>query len=153
VDIAELEDVPAKRQKHSIAELSRPNRAESERVREKQKETEKKGRVRIHKVRDAVYHNWFSPFLWSQIILAGKEAGWQMSASDIRNRLQRKDPVVFAGISRTTINGWIDRSGSRARWSDTALNLAEKGNHQRHPNGGRRGILVRTLAPPSWSDH
>ena len=74
--------------------------------------------------------------------MAGKEAGWQMSSSEIRNQLQSKDLVVFAGISQTTINSWIDRSGSRARWSDTALKLAEKGNHQRHPNGGHRGVLV-----------
>jgi hypothetical protein len=151
--VAELEDTMAKRQKHSIAELSRPNRAELERAREKRKETQKKGRPQFLKARDAVYHNWFSPFLWSQIVSAGKESSWQMGASDIRNRLQRKDPVVFAGISRTTINSWIDRSGSRARWSDTALSLAEKGNHQRHPNGGCRGVLVSTLTPPSGSDH
>ena len=153
MDITELEDVPAKCQKHSIAELSRPNRAESERVRQQRKETEKKGRPYVHKARDAVYHNWFSPFLWSQITSAGKEAGWQMGASEIRNRLQRKDPVVFAGISRTTINSWIDRSGSRARWSDATLNLAEKGNHQRHPNGGRRGVLVSTSTLPCRSDY
>jgi hypothetical protein len=128
--------------KHSIAELSRPYRAETERRRLKKKEVQAKGRPLIHKARDAVYHNWFSPFLWSQIVNTAKEVGWRMSASAIRNLLQRKDPTVFAGISRTTINSWIDRSGSIPKWSDNALRLAENGDHQLHPNAGRRGILV-----------
>jgi hypothetical protein len=65
-----------------------------------------------------------------------------MSSSAIRNWLQKKDPAVFGKISRTTISGWIDRSGDRPKWSENALRLAEIGNHQRHPNGGRRGALV-----------
>jgi hypothetical protein len=137
-----LEDAPVKRQKHSVAEMSRPNRAQKERTREEQKKTQKKGRPRVHQARDAVYHNWFSPFLWTQILAAGIEVGWEMSASAIRNYLRKKDPTVFANISRTTINEWIDRSGSRPKWSDKALQLAERGNHQLHPEGGRRGVLV-----------
>ena len=74
--------------------------------------------------------------------MAGKDAGWKMSVSEIRNFLQRKDPVVFAKISRTTINEWIDRSGTKPRWSDNALRMAENRNHQLHPNAGRRGALV-----------
>jgi hypothetical protein len=109
------------------------------------KETQKKGRPRIHKARDAVYHNWFSPFLWKQILMAGKDAGWRMSASEIRNSLRRRDPMVFAKISRTTINEWIDRSGSKPKWSDNALRMAENGNHQLHPNAGRRGALVSRI--------
>jgi hypothetical protein len=83
-----------------------------------------------------------SPFLWNQILLAGRAVGWKMSALVIRNWLQKWDPVVFGKISQTTIKEWIDRSGDQPRWSDRALQLAEKGNHQRHPNGERRGALV-----------
>jgi hypothetical protein len=46
--MVELEDSPSKRQKHSIAELSRPHRAETERARQKRKETQKKGRPHVH---------------------------------------------------------------------------------------------------------
>jgi hypothetical protein len=137
-----LEDAPTKRQKHSVAELSRPNRAQQERGRQEKKETQKKGRPRVHQARDAFYHNWFSPFLWRQILAAGTEVGWEMSPSAIRNWLQKKDPAVFAKISRTTISEWIDRSGSRPKWSEKALRLAENGNHQLHPEGGCRGALV-----------
>ncbi len=35
----------------------------------------------------AMYVNWHSPFLWSQIA-AGQRVGWQMSASEIHNELQ-----------------------------------------------------------------
>jgi hypothetical protein len=77
--------------------------------------------------------------------MAGKDAGWRMSASEIRNSLRRRDPMVFAKISRTTINEWIDRSGSKPKWSDNALRMAENGNHQLHPNAGRRGALVSRI--------
>jgi hypothetical protein len=39
-----LDDMPSKRPKLSVAELSHPNRAESERTRQKQRETQKRGR-------------------------------------------------------------------------------------------------------------
>lgn len=132
-----LEDTPSKRPKLSVAELSRPNQAESERTCRKHREAQQRGHPRVLEHKNTVYHNWFSPFLWSQILLAGKAVGWQMSASAICNCLQKKDPAVFGKISRTTINEWIDRSRDRPRWSENTLRLAEKGNHQRHPNGGR----------------
>ena len=117
----QLQDTPSKRQKLEVPELSRPNRAESERTRQKRKAMEKRGRPRVHETRNATYHNWFSPFLWSQILLAGKAAGWQMSASMIRNWLQKKDPRVFGNISQTTINEWINRTGDQPKWSENAL--------------------------------
>ena len=132
-----LEDAPAKRQKHSVAELSQPNRAQKERSCQEKKETQKKGWLRVHQARDAVYHNWFSPFLWNQILTAAIEVGWEMSPSAIRNCLQRKDPTVFAKILRTTISEWIDWSGACHKWSHKVLRLAENGNHQLHPEGGR----------------
>src|ERR1700736_3341071 len=42
-----LEDTPSKRLKLSVTELSRPNRAESERTHQKQRETQKRGRPRV----------------------------------------------------------------------------------------------------------
>ena len=145
VPIIHLEDAPVKRQKHSVAETSRPNWTQKKWTQEKRKKTQKKGCPSVHQARDAVYHNWFSPFLWMQILAAGIEVGWEMSASAIRNYLRKKDPTVFANISRTTINEWIDRSGPRPKWSDKALRLAERGNHQLHPEGGCRGVLVSWL--------
>ena len=140
-----LEDLPVKHRKLGNAELSRPNRAASENACQERQKTEKRGRPRVHNPRNAVYHNWFSPFLWNQILLAGKAAGTQMSATAIRDWLRRRDPATFGDISRSTIYDWIDRSGTRPQWSKEALDMAEKGNHQCHPNGGRRGALIRQL--------
>jgi hypothetical protein len=145
----DIEDVPAKHAKHSIAELSRPNQVESENARQKHKEGKKGGHPQVHRPRDAVYHNQFSPFLWSQILLASKAAGWQMSPSAIHNWLQKKDPAVFGKISSATISGWIDRSGDRPKWSENALQLVEIGNHQHHLNGGHCGALVSS----SWQEY
>ncbi|KAJ7152006.1 hypothetical protein C8R46DRAFT_913655, partial [Mycena filopes] len=64
-----------------------------------------------------------------------------MSASAIRDVLRRRDPVIFAHILRTTIDGWIDRRGTTPKWKASTLERAEKANFQGHPNGGRRGAL------------
>jgi hypothetical protein len=69
--------------------------------------------------------------------VAAKEVGCQM--------LQKRNPAVFGRISQMTINKWIDRSGTKPKWSENTLQLAENGNHQCHPNGGRRGALVNTI--------
>ena len=66
-----------------------------------------------------------------------------MSASAIVQALKRMDPDTFADISRTTIEGWIDRKGPTPRWSDAVLKKVEQGNDPGHSKGGRRGILVR----------
>ena len=66
-----------------------------------------------------------------------------MSASAIVHALNRMDPDTFANISRTTIEGWIDRNGPKPRWSDAVLKKVEQGNDPGHSKGGRRGILVR----------
>lgn len=139
--MVDLEDKPVKQHKHSIAELSRPERAQKERIRQKKKY---KGRTRKNEAQDAKYHNWFSPFLWSQIVDIAKHpaVGPNMSSHYIIQVLKQKDPVTFEHLSRGTVDGWIDRSGSKPRWSDATLRRAEKGNHQGHANGGRRGVLV-----------
>ncbi|KAJ7687531.1 hypothetical protein B0H17DRAFT_1300752 [Mycena rosella] len=68
--------------------------------------------------------------------------GHSMSSRAIEKILKAKNPAVFERISHTTIEGWIDRGGGKARWSAAVLARAEKGNFQGHPNGGRRGILA-----------
>jgi hypothetical protein len=124
-----------------MAELSRPARAEKEIARNKNKKTT--GRKRIHEPKDAKYMNWHSLFLWNQIMDAAKHpsVGYSMSASRIRDILVVKDPKTFGNISRTTIDGWIDRSGPKPSWSDAALRMAENGNHP-GSEGGRTGVLV-----------
>jgi hypothetical protein len=91
---------------------------------------------------DAKYHNWFNPITWSLIEKASRNAGWEMSASAIVRESKRIDPVVFANLSRTTVIGWIDRSGDVPRWTDSVLQRIEQGNDPGHKNGGRLGILV-----------
>ena len=125
----------------NTAELSHPEHAQKERVRQKKKY---KGRTRKHEAHDAVYHNWFSPFLWSQIDGAVKHpsVGNNMSSWYLIKVLKLKDPVVFAQLSRSTIKNWIDQMGSKPQWSDATLRKAEQGNHQGHNHGGWQGALV-----------
>jgi hypothetical protein len=87
-----------------------------------------KGRKRKNEPRPAKYHNWHTPFCWSQIKIAAKQVGWKMSASAIVRALNRTDPETFAGISRTTVEAWIDRKGPKPRWSDAVLKKVEQGN-------------------------
>lgn len=131
----------SKKAKSNIAELSRPGRAEKEIARNKNKKPQ--GRKRVHHPKDAKYTNWHSPFLWSQIENAAKHpsVGYAMSASKIKNLLALRDPKTFGHISHNTIDGWIDRSGPRPRWSDSALRMAENGNRP-GGQGGRTGVLV-----------
>src|SRR6266545_6019955 len=68
---------------------------------------------------------------------------WQMGASDIANRLKKRDPATFSQISRNTIEGWVDRSGVKPRWKESVLRQVEDGNNPGHSSGGHRGILVR----------
>jgi hypothetical protein len=65
-----------------------------------------------------------------------------MSSWNLVKVLQLKDPVVFAGLSRSTVESWIDRTGSRPQWSEATLRKAEAGNHQGHNHGGCAGVLV-----------
>jgi len=139
--VVKLEDPQPKRAKASIAELSRPDRAHNETLRKKNKP---QGRKQKHMKKDAKYHNWFSPFLWSQIEAGAKHVsvGKSMSTYHLVKVMQQKDPITFAGLSRSTIEGWIDRSGKIPRWNDAMLARIERGNHQGFDHGGRKGILV-----------
>ena len=136
------DDNTLKRRKHSLAEMSRPYRMEKKQAHQNKKP---QGQMRKKEGKDAIYHNWHSPFLWSQIVLAAKHpsVGHKMSARKIAGVLQLKNPTDFLNISHNTIDGWIDRQGAKPRWSDAALRMAELGNHQGHSKGGRKSILVR----------
>jgi hypothetical protein len=91
-----------------------------------------------------MYHNWFSPFLWSQIELGAKHPSVRKSLSTYQlvKVMQQKDPITFGGLSRSTIEGWIDRSGAVPRWNDATLARIERGNHQGYDHEGRKGVLV-----------
>ncbi len=71
----------------SIAELTRPARA----LKKKIKQTVRKlqGRKVTRDTAPAKYHNWHGPATWSIIMLAAKEAGWRMSATDIVNAAKK----------------------------------------------------------------
>ena len=131
---------PAKKSKKNIAELTRPARAIKEKIRSAKKKPQ--GRKRVNEARPAKYHNWHTPFCWSQIKIAAKQVGWRMSASAIVHALNHMDRDTFAAISRTTVDSWIDRKGPKPRWSDAVLKKVEQGNDPGHNKGGRRGILV-----------
>ncbi|KAF8805768.1 hypothetical protein BYT27DRAFT_7103765, partial [Phlegmacium glaucopus] len=69
----------------------------------------------------AKYHNWFSPFLWSQIEVTVKQVGQKMGASEIVHAVKRINPVDFEGLSCTTVKSWIDCSGNKPRWTNAVL--------------------------------
>lgn len=138
-----LQDNSPKRQKHSLAELSRPNRTEKELA--CQKKTHQSGRKRKNLHRDAIYHNWHGPFTWNQIVDAARHpsVGSKMSSTKIIQILKKKDAVTFKNLSRSTVESWIERpKEGKPQWSDAALRMAENGNHQGHGNGGRHGVFV-----------
>jgi hypothetical protein len=47
--------------------------------------------------------------------------------------LRQRNFESFERLSHTTVHGWIDRSGDKARWSDKTLARAEAANFQGHP--------------------
>ena len=124
----------------SIAELSRPARM----LKQKFKEENRKPQGWKQKIplRSAKYHNWHTPFIWTQIEIAVRQAGWEMGASAIVSAAKKLDPVLFAGLRRTTVNSWIDRSRDKPRWKESILKKIEQGNDPGHKNGGQRGVLV-----------
>ena len=127
----------------AIAELSRP--ARELRRKWKQQNQKPQGRKPLHKPQNAIYHNWFTPFLWLQITQAARDAGWEMNPTKIVQIAKGRAPETFKGLTVETVRGWIDRSGDRPRWSDAALHRARKGNDVGHNKGGRQGVLVSLL--------
>jgi hypothetical protein len=139
MELADTMDESVKKIKGEVAELSRPARAIEEKIKDKKRKPQ--GRKRKIPSRPAKNTNWLTPFCWTQITIVAKQVGWKMSASAIAAALKKRDPITFAKINRTTIDGWIDRSGDRPRWKDKILQRAENGNSTGHNKGGCRGIL------------
>ncbi len=137
-----LQEPPLLDQGGSVAELSRPIREGERKFKAKRKKPQ--GRKETHQSKNAIYHNWFSPFLFKQIdnarIFAG---GPKWSTRAIVSDLKKRDGVVFAKLNRTTVDLWIDRTGEKPKWSDKTLERIQKGNHLENPNAGRKGVLVR----------
>ena len=141
---AKLQEPSTLDQGGSVAELSHPLRGLQKRLKEKRRKPQ--GRKALHQPGSAKHHNWFSPFLFKQIDDARIRAGgptWSTVA--IVKELQKQDYTTFQFLSRTTINEWIDRSGSTPRWSDRALERIRHGNNADNPNAGRKGVLVSRL--------
>lgn len=120
-----------------VAELSCPHHA----FKEHQKNQSPEGK----EYQQATYHNWHSPFLWTQIVNAAKHpsVGWKMSTTNIVALLKRQDLVTFTGLAHTTVEGWIDHSGDKLKWSARALEMATKGNDPGlGKKGGKKGIFM-----------
>jgi hypothetical protein len=120
------------------AELSRPHRAFK---RDQHRYNKPQGRKRTHNTVKAKRMNWFTPFVWSQIVNAAKKSGTQMGAVDIKRYLNIQNPQTFKALNVRTIRKWIDRSGTIPRWNDTVLKRISKGNQPGGENT-RQGILV-----------
>lgn len=127
----------------AIAELTRPardiKRNISAKTRKPQGRKKKEGPAR-----PAKYHNWLTPLVWMHVEKAAKEVGWKMAATEMVKSLKRRDPDTFAGLTRTTVNNWIDRSGSKPTWTTAVQKRLDenRGNSPGHDKGGRQGIFV-----------
>ena len=127
----------------TVAELSRPARTIVQKMKEKTRKPQGRKAI-LHEHENAKYHNWFTPFLFAQIenarILAG---GPQWSTRKIVLELKKKDYKTFAGLNRTTIDGWINRTEAKPKWSERTLERLKRGNDLGHSKGGQKGVLVR----------
>lgn len=140
----ELSENPLRLTRDKVAEHTRPARALKPSILKAKRKPQ--GRKQVHEKENTVYTNWHAPLVWPKIVEAARDpyVGWKMSARRIRDVLIKTDRDLFGHIARSTIDGWIDRTGSKPRWSDAALQMADKGYVQGHSTGGRRGVLVCT---------
>jgi hypothetical protein len=130
----------SKKRRMDLAEETRPARLLKKKIKEKNRKSQ--GRKQKHEQRRAKYHNWFTPACWRMIEQAGKAAGSKMSATQIVKIAKARNPEIFENLSRETVRDWIDKSGTRPRWSDATLRRVEAGNSPGHANGGRHGVFV-----------
>src|SRR6267378_7694451 len=87
----------------SVAELSRPARALKKTLKEKTQKPQ--GRKAFRPGKLAIYHNWFTPFLFKQIDKARIVAGGpKWSTHAITKELKKDDPETFLSLNRTTID-------------------------------------------------
>ena len=104
-----MADDSHRKTRSSIAELSRPARMLKQKFKDDNRKPQ--GRKRKRLLKSAKYHNWHTPpFIWTQIEIAVRQVKWKMGGSAIVAAARKLDPVLFAGLSRTTVNSWIDRS-------------------------------------------
>lgn len=128
----------------STAELSRSVKALNGNFMEKQRKPQ--GRKQKHKEPIAKYHNWLSPFLFTQIETARVTSGGpKWSTRAIVHALKKNDPKTFQGLSRSTIDRWIDRSGDKPKWSERTLERVRRGNEPGHDSLGRKSFLVSVI--------
>ncbi len=129
-----------KRLHAELAEQTRPKRKIAADMHAANKKPQ--GRPRLKEMQPAKYVNWHGPLLWPRIeaIVHYASVGPGWSSRTIVDQLQRMDDV-YAALSHSTVEGWIDRSGTSPRWSDRALEMARRG-HTQTTNGGRRGVLA-----------
>jgi hypothetical protein len=139
MELIDSTDISLKSIKGNVAELTRPAREIKAKM--KAQNHRPQGRKKRLEPRPAKYHNWLTPFCWTQIVMVVKQVGWQMSASAIANGLKKKDPITFAKINRNTIEGWIDRSSGRPKWKESILQRTAAGNNPGHNKGGHHGVL------------
>jgi hypothetical protein len=121
-----------------VAEGSRPAREVEKKVKDATRKPS--GRKQKDVQRPAKYVNWMTPFSWSAIQAAQRQAGWSSSA--IVARLQRANYDFFQHLTESTVRGWIEARNGFSQWKPTVLARTSKGNIPGHNTGGRRGILV-----------
>jgi hypothetical protein len=137
MELTDSTDISLKSIKGNVAELTRPAREIKAKMKAQNRRPQ--GQKKRLEPRPAKYHNWLTPFCWTQIVMVVKQVGWQMNASAIANGLKKKDPITFAKINRNTIEGWIDRSSGRPKWKESVLQRTAAGNNPGHNKGGHRG--------------
>jgi hypothetical protein len=80
----------------------------------------KKGRVRT---------NWQHPLLWPAIDSAARRAHFQ-SSQEIVSYLQHRysNEGTYDTLARSTVNGWILKTGDRRTWTSDVLSRVKKGS-------------------------
>ena len=128
----------------SVPELSRPAKVLNRNFMEKRRKPQ--GRKRKLKDPKGKYHNWLSPFLFTQIEAARVSSGGpRWSTRAIVHILKKNDPKTFQGLNRSTINRWIDCTGDKPIWSERTLERVRRGNEPGHDNCGRKGFFVSVI--------
>jgi len=126
---------------NTIAEMTRPRRQYKEDGRKTNKPA---GRKRKHEISEAKYVNWFSPFVWNQIMIAVRRAGRPWSPRAIVKEAKKLNPKVFDRLTEQVVGRWIDpvaKAQGESQWKESVLARVAKGNT---PGGQNTtvGILV-----------
>ncbi|PPQ92036.1 hypothetical protein CVT25_004904 [Psilocybe cyanescens] len=97
MELEDSMDLGTQMVKQKIVELMQPARKLQEKIHSQN--CKPQGQKQKHKPHPAKYHNWLTPFCWTQIVIVAKQVGSKMGASDIANRLKKRNPVTFAKIN------------------------------------------------------